>query len=439
MMKLLSTFFACIFFANIAFAQPTREELEKEKQQLKKEMGEIEKLKKENASKTKGTFVEWKMANDKVNLQDRLIDNINHDIVLLDNNLYSIQRDINKFDRLLDTLKQEYAKSMVYAYRNRSNYDFLNFIFSANSFNEAIKRIAYLKSYRNYRQMQGENITRAQELRLKRVEELTGVKQKKKVVLDDKSNEMDELEKQKLEKDRILGELKKKGRQLENQFALKAKQYKKVSGMIAAAIEKARKDAIAKAAAAEKERLKEAARIAALNKTVTTPATKPATSTVVKAPVIKAPKEPVVSVLLNPENVVLNTKFENNHGSLPWPVDKGYLIMHFGLNELPSGTILDNPGLTIGTDIGSSVKAVFEGDVSTIQPIDNFQVVIIQHGRYFSTYSNLNGIVVQKGQHVTLGQTLGKAMANDEGVGSIDFIMSNEKSNFDPGKWLRRM
>ena len=217
MMLMLKQILIIVFFALLSSSllaqQPTREELEKQRNELKKELEQIERLKQENANKTKGTYAEWKLANDKVVLQDRVIDNINKDIYLLDNNMYTIQRDINKYDRLLDTLKQEYAKSMVYAYRNRSNYDFINFIFSAKSFNDAIKRISYLKSYRNYRQMQGENILRTQELRRKRMEELSGVKEKKTVVLEDKSKEMKALEKQKLEKDRILAELKKKGKQ----------------------------------------------------------------------------------------------------------------------------------------------------------------------------------------------------------------------------------
>jgi murein hydrolase activator len=127
---------------------------------------------------------------------------------------------------------------MVYAYKNRSNYDFLNFIFSASNFNDAIKRIAYLKSYRNYREMQGQNIIRTQELRKQRVEELTGTKQKKTIVLQSKDQELSELEKQQKEKDRILEGLKKQGGQLVAQQAAKTKQLKKVEGAITAEIEK---------------------------------------------------------------------------------------------------------------------------------------------------------------------------------------------------------
>src|SRR6476469_7632167 len=85
---------------------------------------------------------------------------------------------------------------MVYSYMNRNNYDYLNFIFSASSFNDAIKRITYLKSYRTYREMQGENISRTQKLLQQRINELSGNKLKKNQVLQEKSHEMTELEKQ---------------------------------------------------------------------------------------------------------------------------------------------------------------------------------------------------------------------------------------------------
>ncbi len=430
MAKIIFSIVTFIFFSTFVAAQPpTREELEKQRQQLKNELEQTEKMMGENRSKTKVSLNEYKGITNKVNLQERVIDNINRDIDLLDNNMYSIQRDINRYDRLLDTLKQEYAKSMVYAYKNRSNYDFLNFIFSASSFNDAVKRIDYLKSYRTYREMQGENILRTQELRRQRIEALGGVKEKKNIVLDDKSKEMDVLEQQKAEKDRILEQLKKQGKQLNAQYTAKKKQLSKVSNAITAAIKKAldeaKKTAIAKAAADKKNRVDLA------------DPSSPAIKSV--APKIKhtEPKNQT-EFPLTAENTVLNEKFENNRGSLPWPVQKGYILMNFGINKLPSNTAeIDNPGLSIGTDIGAPVKAVFNGTVSNVFHVEEMQVVMIQHGRYFTSYSNLSGVTVQKGQLVTSGQVIGKAMSNDDGIGEVDFIMSNDRSNFDPERWLK--
>lgn len=256
-MPKIVSFLVFFVFTHTAVFSQTREELEKQRVELKKEIEQTEKLLHDNKTKTKENLLQWNLINNKVNLQNRVVDNINKDLRLLDNNIYTIQKDVNKYNRLLDTLKQEYAKSMVYAYKNRSNYDFLNFIFAADNFNDAIKRISYLKSYRSYREMQGQNILRTQELRKKKVEEISGVKVKKKSTLVVQNKEVANLETQKKEQDRILNELKKKGGELSKQMTAKQRQMKKVSNAIAAAIKKAqddaRKEAIARAKAIEKK------------------------------------------------------------------------------------------------------------------------------------------------------------------------------------------
>jgi murein hydrolase activator len=426
-----------------ALAQPGkngREELERQRKQLKAEIEDQEKILKDIKKTTSENLVQLNAIDKKMDLQDRVLDNIGRDINLLDNNIYNSQREINKLNLVLDTLKQEYAKSMVYAYKNRSSYDFINFIFSANNFNDAIKRIAYLKSYRSYRELQGENIQRTQQLLRIRIAELSGNKQLKNTVLNEKSREMDELEKQKEKKDQIVNQLKSKSKELAGQIAAKRKQMQKVKTAIDLAIKKAqeeaRKQALAAAAAEKQRKLDEE------NKRKKALAANPVTT---PAPAVKPPKAtpaPKVqeSVLLNDANTIrINNSFEGNRGSLPWPVDKGYVSMHYGANELPGGGgKINNPGVTIITDVGAPVKAIFDGLVSKVVYVENMQVVILQHGKYFSSYSNLGSVSVQPGQSVREGQVLGKAAANDEGVGSIDLLMDSERGEINPESWLRR-
>lgn len=439
MIKFIFNIVVFSLFSLSLFAQATREELEKQRAQLKKEMEQTQKLLNQNKSLTKQNLVGWKLINDKVNLQNRLIENIGKDINILDNNIFVNQREINRYNKLLDTLKLEYAKSMVYAYKNRNNYDFLSFIFSAASFNDAIKRVAYLKYYRTYREKQGENILRTQQLRKQRVNELGGMKEKKSEVLKIKDKEMSSLETQKIEKDKIINELKTQGKQLNNQLSAYNKQIKKVDNAISAAIRKALADA--KKAALAKTKKEEDARKAMLAKENSntgnnTEKTETKSISVVprKTETVKVPE----SALLNAGNIELNENFMKNKGSLPWPVDKGYTLLHFGRNVLPSGTVLDNPCITVSTEIGSNVKSIFDGVVSNIVYIEDMQVVIIQHGKYFSTYSNLGSVSVKPGQDIKTGQVIGKAASNLDGIGAIDFFISDEKNNSDPEKWLKR-
>ena len=426
-------------------AQSTaQQELEKQRLELKREIEQTQELLDKNKKNTKESLGQLSLINRKLNLQENIIENISKDINLLDNSIYKSQRDINRLQVLLDTLKQEYAKSMLYAYKNRSSSDFLNFIFSASSFNDAIKRVTYLKSYRNYRELQGDNILRTKVLLNKNIEALTGNKIKKGEVLQTRSKELSILETQQQEKNQILKNLKQQGKELNNQIAAKKKQMQKVSNAIAAAIkraqETARKEALAKALE-EKAKRDAAEKAAEKNKL----AIEKGNAAVVAKPVPLKPEKALPisvrqeSILLgNDAEVKLNANFISNKGTLPWPVDKGYMIMRFGPQKLDIGVVVDNPGITIGSEIGTSVKALFDGEVSSVTNIENMQVVIIKHGAYFTTYSNLSGVNLSRGQDIRTGQIVGKVAPNDEGIGSIDLIISNEKSNLNPEGWLRR-
>ncbi len=444
MRKLLSLTGLFILLASVVATAQTKDELERKKQQLKKEIQETEKLLNENKARTKENLLQYNLISKKVNLQNEVIESINKDVEMMDVNMQVINMDVRRYDRLLDTLRQEYAKSMVYAYMNRSNFDFLNFIFSASNFNDAIKRINYLKSYRTYREMQGQAILRMQEMRKKRFNDLNLARQQKNVVLNEKNKEVVVLAQEQQEKDRIVAELKKKGAKLTAEIAQKQKQMQKVNNAITEAIKQAQLQAKKEREAKEAAQRKAAAAAAAKNnqannnnKTGGT-TSKPTTQTPPKTNTQTQPTAKKESVLLNDANTALNASFERNKGSLPWPVDKGYVLMHYGANTLHTGTVMNVSSVTISTDIGSAVKSVFQGEVIFVKQIDNMSMVVIQHGRYFTTYSNLTGVSVQKGTQVTTGQVLGRVGANLEGQGAIDFYVSNESSNFDPEKWLRK-
>jgi murein hydrolase activator len=426
------TAFIFFLFALSASAQQSadKDALQRQREQLKKEIQETEKALIETRKTTKVNLGQLSLINKKMDLQGNVINNINSEINKLNDNIYLSQLEINKIKRILDTLKVEYAKSMVYAYKNRSNYDFLNFIFSANNFNDAIKRIAYLKSYRTYREMQAENILKTQAMLEDKIEVLSGTKKQKNVVLSEQDKELDKLAKQKEEKATVVNQLKGRQKELLEQVKAKRKQDAKIKNAITAMIRREIEIAKAEAARKEKERLAELKK----NKPETPEDSKEATTT--KTTRAAAPKSN--SVLVSSEaDKALNASFEKNKGSLPWPAD-GFVISHFGPNQYPGGIDYNNPGVSIGTKVGESVKAVFDGEVTLVSYIDNKQAVFIKHGKYFTVYSNLASANVQRGDKVKTGQVIGKADANDEGQGEVDFILMKESDNVNPESWLRR-
>ena len=442
MPKKIVNVFVFFLIAFSAFAQQSADKnaLEKQREQLRREISETEKSLAETRKTAKVNIGQLSLINKKMDLQGRVIDNINGEIKNLNNNIYSSQLEINKMKRVLDTLKQEYAKSMVYAYKNRSSYDFLSFIFSANNFNDAIKRIAYLKSYRSYRENQADNILKTQAILEDKIQVLSGTKKKKSIVLDEHGKELTQLEKQQQEKASIVDKLKGRQKELTAQVNAKRKQDAKLRNAISAMIK--REIALAKAEAAKKEKARldalkkaEAAKKAeeSNNPDKNTVAAKPEAEKPAKA----APKPANNSVLVSSDaDKALNASFKANKGSLPWPVN-GFVISHYGANQFPGGIDYNNPGVSIGVKVGESVKAVFQGEVTLVSYIEDKQAVFIKHGEYFTVYSNLGSVSVQRGDKVSTGQVIGKAAANDEGQGQVDFILMQESDNVNPESWLR--
>jgi murein hydrolase activator len=429
--KIVAVFIFFLLAFSVSAQQPSKDALQKQREQLRKDIAETEKELIETQKTTKVNVGQLSLINKKMDLQGNVINNISSEIQKLNDNIYLSQLEINKIKRILDTLKVEYAKSMVYAYKNRSNYDFLNFIFSANNFNDAIKRIAYLKSYRSYREMQAENILKTQSMLEDKIAILSGTKKKKNVALEEQDRELQKLQKQREEKAEIVNKLKGRQKELLAQVKAKRKQDAKIKNAITAMIRREIEIAKAEAARKEKERLdalkKEKANnpAKAADETATAKTTKPTAS------------KPIGSVLVSSEaDKALNASFEKNKGALPWPVD-GFIIYHHGVNKWPGGIDYYESGVNIGTKVGAPVKAVFNGEVTLVSYIEDLQTVSIKHGEYFTIYSNLSSATVQRGDKVSIGQVIGKAGANDEGQGAVEFIMMKESDFINPEAWLR--
>jgi septal ring factor EnvC (AmiA/AmiB activator) len=431
-MKKLSIILLCFLSFHLASAQPQQDKvrMERERQEIQNEIKALQ----SNLNKVKGmkkeSLAKLQLLQRKLQLQDRLIGNINKEIKHINNDIYVSNLEVNRLNRQLDTLKQEYAKSVQYAYKNKSNYDFLNFIFSANNFNDAVKRVSYLKSYRNYRQQQVANIHETQALIGKKKQQLLGKQSQKKSALQNQQKELSALAEQKKEKDAVVNKLQSEEKNLGKQLSTKRKRDSQLKNQITAVvrreIEAARKEEAARIAAAKKKEAEAA-------KTSTTTAV----TTPVKTTAAPAKKESYLT--LNEGQSRLAASFERNRGGLPWPVDNGLVSIPFGTSKV--GRLdFDNPGITISTpSAGTTVKTVFDGEVSAVSNTGEGMMVMIRHGKYFTVYSNLSSASVSKGDIVKTGQAIGRtAQADDGSGGQLDFMLMIESKNVNPSPWLRK-
>lgn len=444
--------FSAVF--SLASAQPLTDKtaLEKERQELQKELRDMQQAYDKVKGQTRQNLGQLTILNRKISLQEQYINNINKEVKLIDDDIYLSNLEIYRLQKQFDTLKQEYARSVVYAYKNRSSYNYLNFIFSATSFNDALRRIAYLKAYRAYREKQVKIILETKDLIARRQDQQKERKQQKQGVLVTQTSERNVLADQRKEKDAVVTKLRTQEKDLKKQIAAKQKRDRElrnavaaiVKREIAAAREKAEREAKAKAAAEKAEADRQAAARRATEGNNAGKANTPVTTTTPTrtAPATPASSKPASYLDLNAADVKLNSSFAANKGQLPWPVDNGVVTIGYGpykIEGIGPDVRGENPGITIATPVGSAVKAIFEGEVVAVFSVDDRANVTIRHGKYFTTYTNLSAASVSKGTQVSRGQTIGRAAADEEtNDGKIDFIMMIESRTVDPRGWLRR-
>jgi septal ring factor EnvC (AmiA/AmiB activator) len=432
-MRTIFMYLLSFMFIAGAVAQ-SREDLERQRRQIQQEIAELQETQASIQKDKKANLAQLALIQNKIKKRNAVINNINSQVKLIDNNIFSNNREIYRLKKQVDTLREQYAKTLVYAYQNRSSYDMINFLFSATTFNDAIRRIQYLKSYRGYREEQVENIQKTQQLLVGKINTLNENKKEKSKVLQEQSKEMKTLQGEKEEQNSYVAKLKAREKELTKEMAAKRRVANNLQNAIAAIVKR-------EIEAARKREIEEAKKAAAAAKAAeaksgNTTTTSTAATTAPKTSSTPGRKYNVLES--TPEVTKVSVSFEANRRNLPWPVDKGTIAIPFGNTKIEGTSITENnQWVTIATVAGSNVKSVFEGVVTTVYDIQGSMTVTIKHGKYFTTYYNLTGVTVSKNEQVKMGQVIGKAGINDDGDGEILFVVTQEAKFLDPELWLK--
>lgn len=314
--------------------------------------------------------------------------------------------DIAAQEALIDTLKKEYAFLIQNAYYNRNAYNRLAFIFTADSYRQALKRLRYLQEYSQFREKQVEKIKSVEQ---QLAQNLLQLKQQKALLMVAKNERQTNLEASRLEltlltqekdsQNQLLTSLKRKEKQLKKDLI----QQQRLADDLTAQIKKIIADEIRKA--------KEKANASAGS-----------------------------SFSLTPEQQQLSDEFSSNKGKLPWPVERGVIVERFGIQPHPvlKGIETLNNGIKIMTDKGTNVRAIFEGSISRIIDLPGSgKAIIISHGDYFSVYSGLSEVYVKRGQKVALKEDIASVLtksSSQESITELQIWKGSEK--MDPSNWL---
>jgi septal ring factor EnvC (AmiA/AmiB activator) len=412
-----------------------QEKLEQRKAQIQQEIRDNEKLLQSVKTKEKSAVSVVIIQANKIKLKEKLINTTEKQAKLLSNDIYINQMQINKLNRDLEILKEDYAKMIVKSYKSRSEQSRAMFILSSNSFLQAYKRAQYMKQYTNYRKMQGDEIkSKSDELTVHN-EKLGVQKSAKQKLIQENEKERLSLLKAKQEQESLVKSIKKD----KNKIAADIKKKQQEARTIDRQIDRIVREAIAEAnRKAALERAMEKARNEAKAGD-----SKEEIKTRAKAIVSSSAAVSSSRIVLTAEAKILADNFKANKGKLPWPVEKGFVSLPYGNQPHPqfASLMVHNSGVEITTDQGATARAVFAGEVTSVMVLSPVnKAVMIQHGDYFTVYQNLSSVNVSKGDKVSIKQSIGKVRTNGEtGRTILKFTISQNTTYDNPANWLYNM
>ena len=388
------------FLADGTAQGQSRQSLNKTKKQLEAEIEYTNSLLDQTKKSKETSLNKLRLLNRQIDRREALIQTISAEIGSVDNEIAISNQTILSLKDELNTLKQDYARMILYAYRTMRTNNRLVFIFSSSDFNQAYHRLRYYRQYAEFRRKQADKIRQTQAALLLKQQDLHSIRNQKVELADAQEKSRQKLTREKQDKDNTVKELTKREKELLATLKTKQNALNKLQAEIEKLITNER--AVARRAGSK-------------------------TSTEMSSTL--AEKK-------------LSGTFSASRGSLPWPSEKGVVVSTFGEHPHPvlKYVKVKNNGIDISVTNGTAIRSVFQGKVSRILSVPNLnKVVIIRHGEYLTVYSNMQEVNVSEGQEVKTKQTIGKIHSDPEdGKSELHFEIWLGKTIQDPQEWLSR-
>ena len=333
--------------------------------------------------------------------RQKLIETLRSEIDLTDKSIDRANIATDAMNADVARLKAEYAEMLRTAYHQKLNNSTLLFLFSSGSFNEAYRRYRYLQQYDAYRSKQALLIVETQQTLTRKTGQLEERRTEKQELLSSSEEQNNLLSKELNTSNKLLAGLKKDETRLTGDLKKQRVRHEKLN----VAIEGVIKDVMAQHR--------------------------------------KKSRSPNITKTYKKEEADLRSvtgSFEKNKGNLPMPV-RGVITKYFGSQKHPTikNITIDSPGIDIKTDKDAGARAIYSGEVVGIQFIPGYNyMVILKHGKYYSVYSNLAELQVERGQKVSTRQVIGKVSTDRiTNTSTLHFEVWREKLRLNPTRWVR--
>lgn len=403
-------------------AQKSKAQLEKERQKKLNEIAVTKKILEQTKSRKEESSAVLAALNKQVITRAEIILNLVTQLDLVSREMNEKDAEIKVLGEELKSMRTNFSNLVYSGYKTRNSINRISFVFSSNSFNQAVMRMSYLRRIAIHLKNEFALIQRKQQEASQKYSELLSIRNEKSLLLEKQERQKFQLEKDKKSKETLVKTLEKKEGDLRKQLSAQERAAKKLDDAIKKAIE----------AEIRKAREEEARR-----KKAEEEARKKAESTESKEGGGTVKKD----ISTKDNNYLLTGKFEQNRAKLPWPVGKGFISEQFGKHAHPALKDVStfNNGINITTTEGSMANCIFEGTVAAVVQVPGLnQSVLVKHGEYFTVYANLVDLRVKQGDAIKAGTPLGMVFTDASGETLLHFELWKGYEKQNPEIWIKK-
>lgn len=401
-----------LFIATYGQTNSKVAEMESQRSKLEQEINESKQLLTTAEKDTESQLAALSALTAQIKKQQELVNKLDADIRTTNREIKSIEEQLVTLQAELDRRREHYAHALRLMTSKNTFENRLMFLLSADSFNQMVRRLRYLREYSTFQQKQGEAlIAKQEELNNKRTE-LENTRKSLRALLAKRIEEKKELDLRQAEQQKLVGSLKKKQKEIRQRIAQQQKERNRLNEEINRIIE-------AEIAARNAEQKAEE-----------------------EAEASKPSGTAMPAYRQNAADKKLSGSFESNKGRLPVPITGPYLVTsHYGVNYVEGlkNVKYNNNGIDIRGQQNCQARAVFDGTVSFIfehPQIQGSYIVMVRHGQYISAYFNLTSLKVKKGDKVKINQPLGLIRPDASGNYTMQFQLRKDTQSLNPEQWV---
>lgn len=396
--------------------------LENQRTELQKKIQETDKNIKKTTQKVEQGQQKISLLNKQVKQRESMLSLITKEIETIQVVLDSISKNIELLSKKESNLKDKYAKSVRSLELNNPKIDFVTFVLSSKTLEEAWARQQFISKYANAIKDNVDSIKKVKQEKELAKEEYNSTLKQKESLSNQKKIEKEQLEKSRYAQSKEVENLKKQEKQLKQ---IRQKQQRdiailnqKIEAQIAKEIEESRRRSQLKRDATRKASEKNGK-----SNTRETADTK-------------------YGYAMDATEMALSGSFARNKGRLPMPVRGKYNILsHYGVHQHSehNRVLTNNAGIDIQPISDNKCYAVFEGVITRIFITPGYNnSIIIRHGNYLTVYSNISQVYVRQGDKIKTGQPLGTISNDFNGNNKkLHFQIWHEQTKQNPEAWLK--